>query len=83
VSLRHLIGDILRPGVEVLIDLSRVDFIDAVGISAIVGSVRRVRAVGGQAEIRGRSSQVRHRVELAGVYPLVMRPSTTHGNDAA
>jgi anti-anti-sigma regulatory factor len=34
VSLRHLIGDSIRPGVEVIIDLSGVDFIDGVGMSA-------------------------------------------------
>jgi anti-anti-sigma factor len=83
VSLRHAIGDLLRPGVEVVIDLRRVDFIDAVGISALVGSVRRVRAVGGQAEIRGGSSQVRRRMELAGICPLLMGSAATHGNDAA
>jgi anti-anti-sigma factor len=83
VSLRHAIGDLLRPGVEVIIDLSRVEFIDAVGISAIAGSVRRVRAVGGQTELRGVSPVVRRRLELAGVYGLVMRCSATTGNDAA
>jgi anti-anti-sigma factor len=82
-SLRHVIGDSLRPGVKVVIDLSRVDFIDAVGISAIVGSVRRVRAVGGQAEICSASGQVSRRMELADVYRLVMRCSATTGNDAA
>jgi anti-anti-sigma factor len=82
-SLRHVVGDSLQPGVKVVIDLSRVDFIDAVGISAIVGSVRRVRAVGGQAEICSASGQVRRRMELAGVYRLVTRCSATTGNDAA
>jgi anti-anti-sigma factor len=83
VSLRHVIGDLLRPGVAVIIDLSRVEFIDAVGISAIVGSVRRVRAGGGRAEVCGASPQVRRRLELAGVDRLVMRCSPTNGNDAA
>jgi stage II sporulation protein AA (anti-sigma F factor antagonist) len=83
VSLRHVIGDSLRPGVEVIIDLSRVEFIDAVGMSAIAGTVRRVRAVGGQTEIRGASPEVRRRLELAGVYRFVMRCSATTGNDAA
>jgi len=83
VSLRHAIGDSLRPGVGVVIDLSRVEFIDAVGVSAIVGTVRRVRAVGGQARICGASPRVRRRLELAGVYRLVMRCSATNGNDTA
>lgn len=82
VSLRHVIGDSLRPGVEVIIDLSRVEFIDGVGISAIVGSVRRVRAVGGHTQICGASPQVRCRLDLAGVERLLMRGSPTYGNDA-
>jgi hypothetical protein len=49
VSLRHAIHDWLRPGLDLIIDLSRVDFIDAVGMSALVGCVRRVRAGGGEA----------------------------------
>jgi anti-sigma B factor antagonist len=83
VSLRHAIGGLLRPGVEVIIDLSQVEFIDAVGISAIVGSVRRVRAVGGHAQICGASPKVRRRLELVGVYRLLMRCSATNGHDAA
>ena len=83
VSLRHAIGDLLRPGVEVIIDLSQVEFIDAVGISAIVGSVRRVRAAGGHSEICGTSPQVRPHLELVGVYRLLMRCSATNGNDVA
>jgi anti-anti-sigma factor len=83
VSLRHVIGDSLRPGVEVIIDLSRVEFIDGVGISAIVGSVRRVRAVGGHTQLRGASPQVRRRLDLTGVQRLLIGGSATHGNDAA
>jgi anti-anti-sigma factor len=83
VALRHAIGDSLRPGVDVVIDLSRVEFIDAVGISAVAGSVRRVRAVGGQARICGASPEVCRRLELAGVYRLVMGCAATNGNDAA
>jgi anti-anti-sigma factor len=66
----------------VVIDLSRVDFMDAVGISATVGSVRRVRAVGGHAEIRGASPEVRSRLELAGVYAFLMRSSAKNDDDA-
>ncbi len=82
-SLRHAIGDTLRPGVDVVIDLSRVEFVDAVGISALVGTVRRVRALGGQTEICAASPAVRRHLERAGVYRLVMGRSATNGNDAA
>jgi anti-anti-sigma factor len=83
VSLRHAIHDSLRPGVDILIDLGRVDFIDAVGMSALVGSVRRVRAVGGAAQICNATSHVRQRMELAGVYRLLTHSSARNGNDAA
>jgi anti-sigma B factor antagonist len=83
VSLRHVIQDSLRAGVDVVIDLSQVEFIDAVGISGVVGSVRRVRAVGGQAEICGASLEVRRRMQLAGVYRFLKRSSATDGDDAA
>ena len=83
VSLRHAIHDSLRPGVDIIIDLSRVDFIDAVGMSALVGSVRRVRAVGGEAQICNVTSRVRHRMELVGVYRLLTDSSARNGNDVA
>jgi stage II sporulation protein AA (anti-sigma F factor antagonist) len=78
-SLRHAIGELFRPGVDVVIDLSRVEFIDAVGISAIAGTVRRVRAVGGHAQLCDVSPEVRRRLELAGVYRLAMDRSATNG----
>ena len=83
VSLRHALHDSLRPGVDIIIDLSRVDFIDAVGMSALVGSVRRVRAVGGEAQICNFTSRVRHRMELVGVYRLLTDSSARNGNDVA
>jgi anti-anti-sigma factor len=83
VSLRHAIHDWLRPGVDIIIDLSRVDFIDAVGLSALVGCVCRVRAVGGEALICNATSHVRQRMELVGVYSLLTHSSARNGNDVA
>jgi anti-anti-sigma factor len=80
-SLRHAIHDWLRPGVDILIDLSRVDFIDAVGMSALVGCVRRVRKVGGEAHICNATPHVRQRMELVGVYSLLTHVSAPNGND--
>jgi anti-anti-sigma factor len=83
VSLRHAIHDSLRPGIDIIIDLSRVDFIDAVGMSALVGSVRRVRAVGGEAQICNVTLRVRQHMELVGVYHLLTHSSARNGNDVA
>jgi anti-anti-sigma factor len=82
-SLRHAIHDSVRSGVDIIIDLSRVDFIDAVGMSALVGSVRRVRAVGAEAQICNPSSDVRRRLELVGIYGLLTHSSARDGNEVA
>ena len=72
VSLRHLIGEVLRPGLEVVIDLQNVSFIDAVGLSALVGSVRRARAVGGRARISNPQPRVQSLFRLVGIDRLLM-----------
>jgi anti-anti-sigma factor len=48
---RHVVADILRPLVTIEIDLHRVDHFDAVGMSALIGTIRRANAVGGRAII--------------------------------
>jgi len=83
VSLRHAVHDSLRLGVDMVIDLSRVDFIDEVGMSAPVGCVRRVRAVGGEARICNATSHVLQRMELVGVYSPLTHSSARNGNDVA
>jgi anti-anti-sigma factor len=74
-SLRGAVRDSLQPGVELVIDLSRVDFIDAAGINAVVGSVRLARAHGGTARICNARPQVERLMVLVGVYRLLMRAS--------
>jgi anti-anti-sigma factor len=82
-SLRHVLHDLLRPGIHLAIDMSYVEFVDAVGVSALVGCIRRVRAVGGDVELLNPRSQVQRLLELLGVYWLLEYPSSTSGNDAA
>lgn len=82
-SLRHVVQDALRPRLQLVIDLSRVGSIDAVGVSALVSSVRRVRAVGGEVQIASPVPRVTRRLELAGVYRLLLRRLPRSGNDAA
>ena len=45
-SVRHVLADVLQPGMQVDIDLGHVDFFDAVGISALIGSSRRAELIG-------------------------------------
>jgi len=51
-ALRHAVHNVLCPEINLHIDLRHLNFVDAVGMSALVGSVRRVRAVGGKARIQ-------------------------------
>lgn len=81
VALRHYLHGVLRPGMDLHIDLGDLDFVDAVGISALVGSVRRVRALGGRAQIRNPRPEVRRRLQILGVYDLLGDASQT-GRDS-
>jgi anti-anti-sigma factor len=80
--LRHVINDSLRPGIELVIDLSHVDWVDAVGMSALLGSIRRVRASGSRVLVCNIQPAVRRRLEVAGIY-RDLGPCPTTGNDAA
>jgi anti-anti-sigma factor len=81
-TLRDMVRNSLQPGVELVIDLSRVDFIDLVGINAVVSSVRLARALGGTARICNARPQVQRVMVLVGVYRLLMRGATAQ-TDAA
>ncbi|MGO9661208.1 MAG: STAS domain-containing protein [Acidimicrobiales bacterium] len=78
VPLRRVVHDAFAPGLEVVIDLSRVEFIDAAGMSALVGSVRFVRAQGGAARTCNARPQVRRLMELIGVDRLLMPSSVAN-----
>jgi anti-anti-sigma factor len=66
-SLRHVIGQVLEPGLNVVIDLRHVLSVDAEGLSALAGSARRVRAVGGTACVANANPRVRWLLGLIGL----------------
>lgn len=83
-SLRHDVRDSLQPGVEIVIDMSPVEFIDSVGMQAVVGSVRLARAFGATARVRNARPDVQRRMELVGVYSFVTGSlASSAGGDAA
>jgi anti-sigma B factor antagonist len=82
-SLRHAVHDLMEPGIEILIDLSRVESIDATGISALVGCARRVKAAGGTARICNAPPQVQRRLEHVGADRLLWPGQQGNGSDAA
>ena len=81
ISLPHVRSDSLRPGIKVLIDLTR--SITSTLSGGIVGSMRRVRATVGRLPVFGTSEQLNRLLQLAGVDRLVIRPSATADNGAA
>jgi anti-sigma B factor antagonist len=83
-SLRHDVRGSLEPGVEIVIDLSPVEFIDSAGMQAVVGSVRLARAFGATARVCNARPRVQRLMELVGVYRLVTGSiGATAGGDAA
>jgi anti-anti-sigma factor len=68
--LRHVVCDILEPGLNLVIDLRHVRTMDAVGVSALLGSIRRVRASGGKAQVRNAQPRVRWLFQILGVDQL-------------
>jgi anti-anti-sigma factor len=82
VTLRHVVHDLIRPGIQVDIDLSEVNAIDAVGISSVAGSIRRIRSVGGDVRISNPPPEVQRRLRLAGIYGLLAPGPQTSGDAA-
>lgn len=83
VSLRHVVEDALHPLIRLVIDLEGVQRIDAVGISALIGSLRRARSVGGELDVVNLQPAVRRALQVADVYGHLSPASSTRGNDAA
>lgn len=84
VSLRRFISGSAGPGANVVIDLGDVASIDAVGLSTLVESVRRMRASGGQARVSNLRPQVQRRMQLVGVQRLLtVSPAGEDGARAA
>ncbi|HEX6393785.1 MAG TPA: STAS domain-containing protein [Acidimicrobiales bacterium] len=77
VSLRHLVHDAICQELDLTIDLSRVEGIDAAGLSALVGSIRRARSAGGTAQVINARPRVTAVFELAGVKDLLIRTIAT------
>ena len=80
-SLRHVMTEVIQPGMEVVIDLHHVDSVDPVGVSALVGSARRARAIGCRARIRNAPPELCSLLERLGLRWAV--DTTVDDDDAA
>lgn len=81
-SLRHVMTDVVQPGIEVVIDLRHVHSVDSVGISALVGSSRRAWATGCRARICNATADLCRLFERLGLL-WVLDSSAEDDNDAA
>jgi len=82
-ELRHGLAGILRPHLELVFDLSQVDYIDACGASALVGSVRRVRAMGGRSRVRHVNPGIRWVLEIIGIDRFLSEAPASDDRDVA
>jgi anti-anti-sigma factor len=81
--LRQVISHLRGPGVRVTIDLRNIDVIDDVGMSALVGPLRRVRSGGGATAITNANAHVQWVLASAGVHRLIEPRSTASGSRPA
>ena len=82
-TFRHVIADILRPKLKLVIDLRDVQVVDAVGLSGLIGTVRRVRSVAGTARIVNANPRLRCLLRSVGGEELVGLSSLESPSDAA
>jgi anti-sigma B factor antagonist len=74
-DLRHAIGEVLEPELNVVIDLRHLESADAEGLSALVGSIRRIRAIGGTVDVTNANPRLRWFLGLIGVDRFVVASS--------
>jgi anti-anti-sigma factor len=73
-ALRHVVHDLLRLGVNFVIDLSSTSGVDATGASALVGTTRRARAIGPSVSIVNPRPSVRRGSRPAPPWLPLLRP---------
>jgi anti-anti-sigma factor len=64
ITLRHAVHEAMCRGQKIIINLGQVAYIDAVGLSAIIGIVRQAPAVGATVELSNARPPVRRRIDL-------------------
>jgi anti-anti-sigma factor len=82
--IRRLIAGLVEPGLRMVIDLQHVSFVDPVGLSALVGAVRRVQAAGATMSFKNADPRLQRLLGLTGGERLRIQPSSrTKRLDAA
>lgn len=58
---------------KVVLDMSRLTFMDSSGIGVVLGRYRKVKEAGGRLSVRGLSDKMDRILRLAGVYTVIDR----------
>lgn len=70
-EVRSTIGRVARPGRQVVIDLTGVDFLDSTGLGSLVWARKRMRRDGGDILVTCPQPTVRRVLEISGVTRIV------------
>jgi anti-sigma B factor antagonist len=82
-ELRHVISESLRPELDVVFDLRHVDYIDAEAASALVGTVRRIRAMGGTCKVCHVQPRIQWVLDVIGITGLLAGAPSAQRAEAA
>ena len=82
-ALRHLVDDLLRLRVQLRIDLADTDWVDAGGLSALVGTMIRSRMAGVEACVVNPQPSIKRQMAMIGVDQLILGSRTKCEDDAA
>jgi anti-sigma B factor antagonist len=69
-ELRRSMAPILEASTRLVIDLSRLEFIDSSGLGAILSCLRQLSAKGGDLKLSGMTAQVRAAFELVRMHRI-------------
>jgi stage II sporulation protein AA (anti-sigma F factor antagonist) len=62
-----------RRGGKVVLDMSRLTFMDSSGIGVVLGRYKKVKDAGGRLSVRGLSDKMDRILRLAGIYTIIER----------
>jgi stage II sporulation protein AA (anti-sigma F factor antagonist) len=62
-----------RRGAKVVLDMSKLTFMDSSGIGVVLGRYKKVKEAGGKLSVRGPSDKMDRILRLAGIYSVIER----------
>lgn len=80
---QEIVGQIAAGAVDLVIDLSEVDFIDSTGLGVLIGGLKRTRGQGGDLRVSGVHGHVRQVFDLTGLGDVLTVIDIDNPADAA